>query len=68
MTNAKGSRTSDYEFDLPPDLIARAKRVLGTRTETEAIVLSLEEATFQRAVERAVRKAGGKAPTFLRQK
>jgi len=38
-------------YNLPPDLIARAKRVLKARTETEAIVRSLREVAFLDDVE-----------------
>ena len=51
-------------YNLPPELIARAKRILKARTETEAIVRSLEEVAFMDQVERAVRGVAGKAPSF----
>jgi hypothetical protein len=54
--------------NLPPGLISRARRLLHAATETEAIIRSLEEVTFVRDVERAVRATGGKAPTFSRGK
>jgi hypothetical protein len=49
-------------YNLPPELVQRAKRVLKARTETEAIVISLEEAVFMSDVERAVRAASGALP------
>ena len=44
--------------------MTRAKRILRTATETEAIVRSLEEVAFRDDVERAVRVTGGKLPKF----
>jgi hypothetical protein len=46
--------------------VSRAKRILKVRTETEAIVRSLEEVAFMDEVERAVRGAGGKLPDFMK--
>jgi hypothetical protein len=51
-------------YNLPPDLVQRAKRVLGARTETEAIVISLEDAVFMSDVEKAVRSTSGTLPKF----
>jgi citrate lyase beta subunit len=49
-------------YNLPPRLVKRAKRVLKARTETEAIVISLEDAVFLAEVERAVRAASRALP------
>ena len=51
-------------YNLPPALVSRAKRILKARTETEAIVRSLEEVAFADEVERAVRATGGRIPKF----
>jgi hypothetical protein len=51
-------------YNLPPRLVTRAKRILKVRTETEAIVRSLEEVLFMDDVERAVRATGGRLPQF----
>jgi hypothetical protein len=51
-------------YNLPPALVARAKRILKSRTETDAIVKSLEEVAFRDDVERALRATGGKLPDF----
>jgi hypothetical protein len=51
-------------YNLPPDLIARAQKILGARTETEAIIRSLREIAFMDEVERAVRATSGRAPHF----
>lgn len=51
-------------YNLPPDLIARVKRIFKARTETEAIVLALREMTFMEEVERAIRGTSGKLPNF----
>jgi hypothetical protein len=49
-------------YNLPPELVQRAKRVLKTRTETEAIVISLEDAIFVDEVDKAVRSASRALP------
>jgi hypothetical protein len=51
-------------YNLPPRLVTRAKRVLKVRTETEAIVRSLEEVLFIDEVERAIRATGGRLPPY----
>jgi len=51
-------------YNLPPALIARAKRILGTRTETETIVRALEELTKDDYITTAVKKTGGRIPDF----
>jgi citrate lyase beta subunit len=51
-------------YNLPPELVQRAKRVLKARTETEAIVISLEDAVFMADVEKAVRSASRALPKF----
>lgn len=51
-------------YNLPPDLIARVKKIFGARTETEAIVLALREMAFMDDVDRALRATSGKIPDF----
>ncbi len=51
-------------YNLPPALVSRAKRILKARTETEAVIRSLEEVAFMDEVERAVRATGGRIPKF----
>lgn len=51
-------------YNLPPALVLRAKRVLKAKTETEAIILSLEEAVFMDDVERALKSTSGVLPKF----
>jgi hypothetical protein len=51
-------------YNLPPALVSRAKRILKARTETEAIVRSLDVVTFMDQVERAVRAASGRLPDY----
>lgn len=51
-------------YNLPPTLVARAKRILKSRTETDAIIKSLEEVAFRDEVERALRATGGALPAF----
>jgi hypothetical protein len=51
-------------YNLPPELVARAKRILRARTETEAIIRSLEEVAHDDEIERIARKVGGRLPDF----
>ena len=51
-------------YNLPPELVARAKRVLKAATETEAIIRSLEEVGHEDDIHRAVRRVGGRLPGF----
>lgn len=44
---------------LRQDLIDRAKRILGTRTETETIEQALELVTFRKEVSAGIRKIAG---------
>jgi hypothetical protein len=59
-----GRSTVKKTYNLPPRLVARAKRVFKVRTETEAIVRSLEDVVFMDDVERAIRATGGRLPRF----
>ena len=56
------SSTAKKTYNLPVKLIARAQRILKTKTET--IVRSLEEVAFMDDVERALRMAGGRLPRY----
>ena len=58
------ANTVKKTYNLPPRLVSRAKRILGVKTETQAIVRSLEEVTFMDEVEKAVRKTSGQVPAF----
>ncbi len=49
-------------YNLPPQLVARAKRILNARTETEAIVRSLEEVAYEDEIQRAAKGVGGHLP------
>lgn len=51
-------------YNLPPDLIARVRKLFQAKTETEAIILALREMTFMEEVERALRATSGKLPHF----
>jgi len=51
-------------YNLPSGLIARVKRILKAKTETEAIVTSLERVAAMRKVERVIRFMGGKLPSY----
>lgn len=59
------SRTSVKKtYNLPPDLIERARRIFRVRTETEAIVRSLEEIAHEDDVQRMIRRTAGRLPRF----
>jgi hypothetical protein len=58
------SATLKKTYNLPPKLLSRAKRILGARTETEAVVRSLQEVVFMDAVEKTVRALSAKLPEF----
>lgn len=51
-------------YNLPPDLVERARRILKVRTETEAIVRSLEEIAHEDDVQRAIRRTARRLPGF----
>ncbi len=51
-------------YNLPPDLIARVKRILRARTETETIVRALQEMAFMDEIDRASRATSGKIPDY----
>lgn len=56
--------TAKKTYNLPPKLLARARRILGVRTETQAVVRSLQEVVFVDEVEKAVRQTSKKLPRF----
>jgi len=51
-------------YNLPPDLIARVKRIFRAKTETEAIVLALREMAFMDEVVRTLHATSGKIPDY----
>lgn len=51
-------------YNLPPDLVKRVKKVLGAKTETEAIIRCMSEVAFMDDVERAVKETGGRFADF----
>ena len=61
---ARRPATVKKTYNLPPDLIARAVQIFDARTETEAIVRSLEEIAHEHAIHRAVKNVGGRLPNF----
>jgi hypothetical protein len=60
----RSTATAKKTYDLPPDLVKRVKKVLDARTETEAIILCMNEVAFMDDVERVVKETGGKLPGF----
>ena len=60
----KKSPTVKKTYNLPPDLIARVRRIFKAKTETEAIILALKEMTFMEEVTTALRATSGKIPNF----
>jgi hypothetical protein len=61
---ARRVATVKKTYNVPPDLVARAKRILNVRTETEAIVRSLEAVAHEDELHRAARRVGGRLPGF----
>lgn len=51
-------------YNLPPRLVKQVQKILNAKTETEAVVRSLQEVAFMADVERAVRATGGKLPGY----
>ncbi|HEX7670720.1 MAG TPA: hypothetical protein VF395_14095 [Polyangiaceae bacterium] len=51
-------------YNLPPRLVKQVQKILNAKTETEAVVRSLQEVAFMEDVERAVRATGGKLPGY----
>jgi hypothetical protein len=60
----KRAPTVKKTYNLPPDLIARVRKIFKAKTETEAIVLALREMTFMEEVGRALGATSGKLPHF----
>jgi hypothetical protein len=60
----RSTGTAKKTYDLPPALVKRVKKVLDAKTETEAIILCMNEVAFMDDVERAVKETGGKLPGF----
>lgn len=60
----RSGSTVKKTYNLPADLIARVKRQLKARTETEAIVLALREIDFMNDVERRLRRTSGRFPRY----
>ena len=51
-------------YNLPPKLLKRVKQLLHAKTETEAIVRSLQEVAIMNDIEQAVRATGGTTPKY----
>jgi hypothetical protein len=51
-------------YNLPPRLVQHVKKILRAKTETEAIVRSLQEVAFMDELERAVRSTAAKLPRY----
>lgn len=60
----RSTATVKKTYNLPPDLVKRVKKVLGAKTETEAIIRCMNEVAFMDDVERAVKDTGGRLPDF----
>ena len=60
----KRATTVKKTYNLPPDLIARVRKLFKAKTETEAIVLALREMTFMEEVGLALRASSGKFPRY----
>lgn len=51
-------------YSLPRALVRRVKKVLGAKTETEAIMRCMSEVALMDDVERAVKETGGRFADF----
>lgn len=51
-------------YNLPPKLLKRVKSILQAKTETEAIVRSLQEVAFMDEMESAIRSTSAKLPKY----
>ena len=51
-------------YNLPPRLVRHVKQILKAKTETEAIVRSLQEVAFMDELHGAVRATAGKLPKY----
>ncbi|MGD2123737.1 MAG: hypothetical protein PVJ76_18450 [Gemmatimonadota bacterium] len=56
---AKEGRTVRKNMRLRQDLLDRARKVLGTRTETETVEEALELVTFRKEVAEGIRRIAG---------
>lgn len=51
-------------YNLPPRLVARVKRILEARTETEAIVRCMEQVAYMDDVGKMLGDVGGALPDY----
>lgn len=51
-------------YNLPPKLVKQVKRILHAKTETEAIVRSLQEVAFMNELEGVIGATSGKLPKY----
>lgn len=56
---AKAGKVVRKNMRLRQDLIDRAKRILGTRTETETVEQALELVAFRKEVSEGIRRIAG---------
>jgi hypothetical protein len=61
---ARRALTVKKTYNLPPELVARVKRILHAKTETEALVRCMNEVAFMDEVERSLRRVGGRFPDY----
>lgn len=60
----KRVHTVKKTYNLPPDLVARVRKIFRVKTETEAVILALREMSFMEEIGRALRTTSGKLPKF----
>lgn len=60
----RAEATVKKTYNLPPKLVRHVKQVLKVKTETEAIVRSLQEVAFMDELEKTIRSTGAKLPKY----
>jgi Arc/MetJ family transcription regulator len=58
------SNTVKKTYNLPPELVHKARRALGVRTETEAVILALKRVSDDEVIARAVKRVTGRLPDY----
>ena len=60
----RSGRIVKKTYNLPVQLIERAKKIFKAKTETEAIVLALRELALMDDVQKALRAVSGRFPRY----
>ena len=60
----RNGKTVKKTYNLPPELITLVKKHFKVKTETQAIILALEQIAHMERVEKAMRATSGKLPHY----